>query len=171
MVAVEDEHFYGNVFLNVFDGAARAALASLHASADPGGEHHRPAVGQAALPHVERVRRHPGADRPRGEARTELLEARDPRVCISTLSITATATGAMWQLPGVTSVSTRNRLRAEAAMLAGLPRAPSAYDPVVHFTLAKLRQHHVLDQLVVNHLLTEAQADAAYRAPLPLRHH
>ncbi len=29
VVAVEDEHFYSNVFLNVFDGAARAALASL----------------------------------------------------------------------------------------------------------------------------------------------
>ncbi len=37
VVTVEDEHCYSNVFLNVFDGAARAALASLHAGGDPGG--------------------------------------------------------------------------------------------------------------------------------------
>ena len=29
IVAAEDEHFYTNVFLNVFDGAARAAVTSL----------------------------------------------------------------------------------------------------------------------------------------------
>ena len=36
-VAVEDEHFYSNVLLDVFDGAARAALTALHSSGDPGG--------------------------------------------------------------------------------------------------------------------------------------
>jgi hypothetical protein len=30
VVAVEDEHFYGNVLLNVLDGAARAGLTALH---------------------------------------------------------------------------------------------------------------------------------------------
>jgi len=35
VVAVEDEHFYSNVLVNVFDGAARAALATLHTSGDP----------------------------------------------------------------------------------------------------------------------------------------
>ena len=59
---------------------------------------------------------------------------------------------------------------AEASMLAGLPQAPSAYDPLSHFRLAKQRQRHVLDQLVVNRYLSEAKANAAYRARLPLRH-
>jgi penicillin-binding protein 1A len=58
---------------------------------------------------------------------------------------------------------------AEAAMLAGLPEAPSAYDPLEHFTLAKQRQHHVLDQLVANHYVTLRQANAAFREPLSLR--
>ena len=58
---------------------------------------------------------------------------------------------------------------AQAAMLAGLPQAPSAYDPLEHYSLAKLRQRHVLAQLVVNKAITEAQADAAYRQPLGLR--
>jgi penicillin-binding protein 1A len=54
-------------------------------------------------------------------------------------------------------------------MLAGLPNAPSAYDPVYHFKLAKERQQHVLDRLVADHVITAAQAAAAYRAPVPLR--
>ena len=54
-------------------------------------------------------------------------------------------------------------------MLAGLLQAPTAYDPLHHRALAKLRQQHVLDQLVANHRLTAAQAAAAYRARLPLR--
>ena len=37
VVAVEDEHFYSNVVVNVLDGVGRAALATLHSSSDPGG--------------------------------------------------------------------------------------------------------------------------------------
>jgi membrane carboxypeptidase/penicillin-binding protein len=53
-------------------------------------------------------------------------------------------------------------------MLAGLPQAPSSYDPVQHLALAKQRQRQVLDQLVANHILTVTQGDATYQAPLPL---
>jgi penicillin-binding protein 1A len=49
---------------------------------------------------------------------------------------------------------------AQAAMLAGLPQAPSELDPLEHYALAKLRQRHVLNQLVVNHYLTRAEAYA-----------
>ena len=37
VVAVEDEHFYSNALVNIFDGVARAGLAALHTSGDPGG--------------------------------------------------------------------------------------------------------------------------------------
>ena len=57
---------------------------------------------------------------------------------------------------------------AQASLLAGLPQAPSAYDPATHFALAKRRQGEVLQQLVVNHYLTAAQAAAAYRETLPM---
>ena len=53
-------------------------------------------------------------------------------------------------------------------MLAGLPQAPSDYDPLQHFFLAKQRQRQVLDQLVSNHVLTAAQAHSAYEERLPL---
>jgi len=57
----------------------------------------------------------------------------------------------------------------EAAMLAGLPQAPSAYDPVRHLAVAKRRQHEVLAQLVATHVLTNARANSAYREVLRLR--
>jgi membrane peptidoglycan carboxypeptidase len=50
----------------------------------------------------------------------------------------------------------------EASLLAGLPQAPSADDPVAHFAAARARQRQVLHQLVANHDLTAAQAAAAY---------
>jgi membrane peptidoglycan carboxypeptidase len=51
----------------------------------------------------------------------------------------------------------------EASLIAGLPQAPSADDPVLHFARARQRQREVLAQLVANHQLTAAQAATAYR--------
>jgi membrane peptidoglycan carboxypeptidase len=57
---------------------------------------------------------------------------------------------------------------AQASMLAGLVQAPSAYDPVDHLTVGRLRQRHVLDRLVATKVLSPRQADAAFAAPLGL---
>jgi membrane peptidoglycan carboxypeptidase len=51
----------------------------------------------------------------------------------------------------------------EASLLAGLPQAPTADDPVLHFARARARQREVLHRLVANHDLTPRQATAAYR--------
>ncbi len=50
----------------------------------------------------------------------------------------------------------------QASMLAGLPQAPSDYDPFQHFALARERQQHVLARLVATGVLTPAQAAQAY---------
>lgn len=50
----------------------------------------------------------------------------------------------------------------EASLLAGLPQAPSSYDPLKHYDLARERQRHVLSRLVATGVLTPAQAAAAY---------
>ncbi len=55
---------------------------------------------------------------------------------------------------------------AEAAMLAGLPQRPTAYNPVINFDLAKQRQEYVLDQMVKLRYITRQEADAALAAPL-----
>jgi len=56
----------------------------------------------------------------------------------------------------------------QAAMLAGLIAAPSVYSPYVNLSLARERQHHVLDRMVESGYITQAQADNAYAAPLQL---
>ena len=57
----------------------------------------------------------------------------------------------------------------QATLVAGLVQAPSAYDPLRYLSAGQQRQRHVLDRLVAIHVLSAAQADAAYAAPLGLR--
>jgi penicillin-binding protein 1C len=55
---------------------------------------------------------------------------------------------------------------AEAALLAGLPQAPSAYDPTVNLGAAKARQRYVLDQMVEAGSINRADAEAAWQQVL-----
>jgi 1A family penicillin-binding protein len=57
--------------------------------------------------------------------------------------------------------SVRDLTLAECALLAGLPQAPSLYSPLENLPLAKRRQADVLDLMVRNGYITEAQAEAA----------
>ena len=59
---------------------------------------------------------------------------------------------------------------AEASLLAGLPQAPSFYDPSIpdNFPYAKARQQYVLDQMVEYRYITRAEANAAWNEPLDI---
>lgn len=50
---------------------------------------------------------------------------------------------------------------AEAAMLAGLPKAPSAYNPIVNPERAKLRQKYILNNMLEEKMITLQQRDQA----------
>ena len=58
---------------------------------------------------------------------------------------------------------------AEAAMLAGLPQAPSAYNPVSNPKRAARRQQYIIDRMEANGFITEEQAIAARAEVLKLR--
>lgn len=47
----------------------------------------------------------------------------------------------------------------EAIMLAGIPNAPSVYAPTKNPDLAKQRQRQVMDKMIENGYLTEAEAN------------
>ena len=53
---------------------------------------------------------------------------------------------------------------AEAAMLAGLPKAPSAYNPIVNPERATIRQQYIIDRMLENGFIT---AGAARRGEAP----
>ena len=57
----------------------------------------------------------------------------------------------------------------EAAMLAGLPKAPSTFNPVVNPTRAKQRQQYVLRRMRELGHITEAQFAEAVKAPLTVK--
>jgi penicillin-binding protein 1A len=58
---------------------------------------------------------------------------------------------------------------AEAAMLAGLPKAPSAYNPISNPKRAKTRQLYIIDRMLENGFITAEQADAAKREDVKIK--
>ncbi|HEV7815186.1 MAG TPA: penicillin-binding protein 1A [Janthinobacterium sp.] len=58
---------------------------------------------------------------------------------------------------------------AEAAMLAGLPKAPSAYNPVVNPKRARTRQQYILQRMHELRYITDAQYAAAVAEPLKVK--
>ncbi|TFV99583.1 penicillin-binding protein 1A [Oxalobacteraceae bacterium OM1] len=58
---------------------------------------------------------------------------------------------------------------AEAAMLAGLPKAPSAYNPVANPKRAKVRQQYILERMARLGYLTDAEYEAAKNQPLKIK--
>jgi len=169
-VAVEDEHFYSNVLLNIFDGAGRATLTALHSGGDPGGSTIAQQLAKQLYPSGTGFG---GALEQVGLGLKLSLSYSKPRILEMYLNAIYYGNG-FWgyvnAARGYLGVGPDELNWAEASMLAGLPQAPSDYDPVQHLSLAKQRQLQVLNQLVVNRLLTTSQADAAYRVKLPLRH-
>lgn len=169
VVATEDEHFYSNVVVNFVDGAGRAALATLQASEDPGGS----TIAQQLAKQLY------GRGSGLGETLREIglgvklsLEYSKPQILDMYLNAVYYGNGYWGDVAaarGYFGKSPYGLDWAQAALLAGLPQAPSAYDPLEHLKLAKERQRHVLDRLVVNDYLTAAQANAAYAQPLGLR--
>ena len=58
---------------------------------------------------------------------------------------------------------------AEAAMLAGLPKAPSAYNPINNPRRAKVRQQYIIERMLENGFITPEQRDEAKAQTLHLR--
>ncbi|SOZ57744.1 bifunctional penicillin-binding protein 1a: transglycosylase (N-terminal); transpeptidase (C-terminal) [Cupriavidus taiwanensis] len=65
--------------------------------------------------------------------------------------------------------SVRDVTPAEAAMLAGLPKAPSAYNPVVNPRRAKVRQEYILQRMRDLRYITPEQYDEAVQGELKVR--
>jgi len=169
VVAVEDENFYANVVIDVIDGAGRAALAAAQRGGDPGGSTIDQQLAKRLYPH----------DAGLGGTLEEIGLAVKLSMSYSKAQILSMYLNSVYYgngfwgdvaaAHGYFGVSPRALTWGEAAMLAGLPQAPSAYDPEFHFALARQRQLHVIDQLVDNHDLLQAQANTVFAERLPLR--
>ena len=57
---------------------------------------------------------------------------------------------------------------AEASILAGIPKSPSNYSPIIDFNMSKKRQLLVLNNLVKNNIITEDEKNIAYNTDLTI---
>jgi penicillin-binding protein 1A len=169
VVSTEDENFYANPAFDVAAGAGRAAVAALGTSADPGGSTIAQQLAKRLYPHggglwgtLEEIGL--GVKVSLAYSREQVLS-----MYLNSVYYGNGYWGEAAAAEGYFGVSPRRLTWGEAAVLAGLPQAPSAYDPEVHLNLARARQRHVLDQLVANGHLSALAADRAFREPLPLR--
>ena len=60
---------------------------------------------------------------------------------------------------------------AQYAMIAGLPKAPSAINPVTNAVAAKERRNHVLDRMLEQQHISDAEHQEAINAPVTARYH
>ena len=168
VISTEDEHFNDNVVLNVLSGVGRAAVAIAESNPDPGGSTIDQQLAKALYGDTSGVL---GTVRQIGLGIKLGFTYSGHQILAMYLNVNYYGQG-YWGVTqaaaGYFHTSPSQLTWAEAAMLGGLLEAPSAYDPVTHFSLAKQRQQHVLNQLVTNGYLTRTQANAAYAAPLPL---
>lgn len=168
LVAAEDGHFYAEPGIDPV-GAVRAVVGSVFLGRD---------IGGATLPQqLAKLVYTPGRDSLRAQAEQVVLavklSARYAKAEILDLyenacyyghgyyGVAAAARGYFGLAPSQLSW-------AQASLLAGLVNAPSAYDPLRHYALARSRQGYVLDRLVADGVLTRAAAAAAAAAPLHL---
>ncbi len=63
----------------------------------------------------------------------------------------------------------KNITIAEAAMLAGLPKAPSAYNPIKNPRRARIRQQYIIDRMLENGFITAIEAESAKREVLQIK--
>jgi membrane peptidoglycan carboxypeptidase len=170
LIATEDQSFWTNWGIS-FEGTARALWVDLRAG--------RFAQGGSTLTQqlVRDLLLNPKKTIPRklSGILLSLMAARlYPKAQILTDYINEVYLGAgAWGIWAAShryfGVSPAHLTAAEATMLAGLPEAPSALNPLRHWRAAKARQAVVLKNLVAVHYLTPSQARAIYQAPIPLK--
>lgn len=171
LVDTEDEHFYDNFIFNTATGVARVLLHLVTGGPSPGGSTIEQQLAKMLYVH------HTGLaaefEQVGLAARLDLRysKAQILQMYLDRVYLGNGYYGAQAAAHGYFGTSVHHLSWAQAALLGGLPQAPSAYDPFHHLAAAKLRQSHVLRQLAANGHISPAQAAAYYSAPLGLRRH
>ena len=168
LIATEDSRFYATPGIDPIS-AARAAVAMLRGSGDTGA-----ATLEQQLVKNLYVARDTGIAAKVQEAELAVkLDVRYSKDEVLRLYLAEVYFGhGFYGLPaaarGYFGVAPAALSWAQASMLAGLVLAPSAFDPLHDLPAARARERHVLNRLVATHVLSSAQADAAFAAPLGL---
>ena len=168
-IAIEDKSFYNNNGV-AFAGIARAALADYqHLHIAQGGSTisqqlvKQVFIGPNPPPTIQRKVREAvlAVDLNGRYTKDQILE-----LYLNTIYYGAQSYGAEAAARGFFHTTSHNLTLGQAAMLAGLPQAPTDNSPLINPTRAKLRQAEVLDAMVTQKMITAAQALAAKQEKL-----
>src|ERR1700716_1092654 len=168
-IAIEDKPFCENHGVD-FGGIARAALAdySHHHIAQGGSTISQQLVKQVFIgpnppPPIQRKIREAvlAVDLNSRYSKDQILE-----LYLNTIYYGAQSYGSEAAARGFFHSTSHNLTLGQAAMLAGLPQAPTDNSPLINPARAKLRQAEVLDAMVTQKMITEAQALAAKQEKL-----
>lgn len=172
LIATEDRTFRSNLGIS-FEGIGRALWVDLreHRLAQGGSTITQQLARDTLLTRAKTFRR-----KISGALLALLLTQEYSKSEIMTLYVNEVYLGAgAWGIAAASrryfGVSPQALTLPEAALIAGLPQAPTGDDPLIHFKAAKARQRIVLDSMVADHMISQTRADRAYKAPLPLRSH
>lgn len=167
-IAIEDKTFYTHAGINPVGGIIRALYASVLNKKLQGGSTITQQLVKSALLTPERT-----VTRKLKEfllaPTVELLYSKDKilEMYLNTVPYGGTAWGIETAAEKYFGVSIKDVTLAQAAILAGLPQAPTLYSPYgAHPELAKERQKEVLHRMVEDGYITREQAEEAANEPI-----
>jgi membrane peptidoglycan carboxypeptidase len=170
-IAIEDRTFYTNAGVDPF-GMMRAALADLsHQSVQQGGSTITQQLAKVALmgsPQENRVQRKVkeailALQLNRSYSKDQILEW-----YLNTVYYGNQSYGIEAAARSYFHTTAKALTLAQAAMLVGLPQAPTRYNPSVNASAARHRQADVLNAMAERRDITPAMASAAAAAPIPV---
>lgn len=167
IVATEDSRFYSHFGIDI-RGIFRAAIADLlHHGAEQGGSTITQQLARNLFlsPQVSLKRKLKEAllaiEIERRFSKDEILE-----LYLNLVYFGAGAYGIESASQTYFGESAKNLDLAQASLLAGLPQAPSAYNPFSNLPAAKKRQKEVLERMYEQHYISKRDRNAAYAEPL-----
>jgi membrane peptidoglycan carboxypeptidase len=168
-IAIEDHSFYQNNGVDL-GGIMRAAVADYtHHHITQGGSTisqqlvKQVFIGPHPAPTIQRKVKEAvlAMDLNRRYSKDQILE-----LYLNTIYYGGQSYGAEAAARGFFHANSHDLTLGQAAMLAGLPQAPTENSPLFNPTTAKLRQAEVLDAMVAQKMITRAQAIAAEQEKL-----
>ncbi len=169
-LAIEDKDFYRHGGISIFGGVLRAAKEMVMGGAKQGGSTLTQQLVKSALLTPERTIR-----RKLREAvlaiQIEQLLSKDEilELYLSQVPYGGVSYGVQAGAQSYFGKDAKELKLEEAALLAGLPAAPSAYNPYTNLDKAKARQKQVLDRMRDLNYITQDQYTRALKAPLHIR--
>ena len=167
IIAAEDARFYEHGALDL-KGIARAAVRNLmSASVKEGGSTITQQLAKTLfLSHERTIGRKVKELQLAGELEQSYTKDQILEMYLNSIYFGHGAYGAEAAARTYFSKSATDLTLPEAALLAGLPRAPGRYSPLIDAKRAKARRQYVLDRMVATGALKQAQARRANLAPI-----